>query len=107
CAFDLLIHPPPPMRRIRPEQAIRLVTEHAGAHFDRRVVKLFSALVGLYPVGSLVRLSSGDIAVVTTVPGDPTKAARPTVKVIESGGRQADHVVELAREGESLEIVEC
>ena len=49
---------------IEPTAAIRLIYEWAGRHFDGTLVRSFIRAVGLYPVGSLVRLQSGALAVV-------------------------------------------
>jgi putative nucleotidyltransferase with HDIG domain len=51
-----------------------------GAHFDQHLVRRFSQLLGIYPPGNLVRLSTGEQAVVVKVHApDPY---RPRVRVI-------------------------
>ncbi|MBI2380083.1 MAG: HD-GYP domain-containing protein [Gammaproteobacteria bacterium] len=47
-----------------PGESLRKMTEWAAGHFDDRVFKAFVKSVGIYPVGSLVRLESGRLAVV-------------------------------------------
>ncbi|MDR2561285.1 MAG: HD-GYP domain-containing protein [Holophagales bacterium] len=49
---------------IEPTAAIRLLYEWAGRHFDGTLVRSFIRAVGIYPVGSLIRLQSGRLAVV-------------------------------------------
>jgi len=106
CAFDLLTYPAPPHPGLPPDQALRLITKRAGSRFDPRVVRLFTAVAGFYPVGTLVRLSGGQLGVVMDVPADPALAARPRVRVIQGQGRtKADYVVDLADPGQRLTIV--
>jgi len=60
--------------------ALELLASAAGHGLDPRAVAAFQRLLGRYPVGSLVRLTSGETAVVVRQqPDDPT---RPTVLVL-------------------------
>ena len=47
-----------------PAESIRKMTEWSKGHFDEDVFRSFIKSIGIYPVGSLVRLSSGRLAVV-------------------------------------------
>ncbi|MCP3099690.1 hypothetical protein LZ198_12510 [Myxococcus sp. K15C18031901] len=106
CAFDLLTFPAPPHPGLPPDTALRLISHRAGTRFDPRVVRLFTAVAGFYPVGTLVRLSGGQLGVVMDVPTDPAQAARPRVRVVQGAGRtKADYVVDLAEPGQRLTIV--
>jgi hypothetical protein len=73
----------------QPTAAIRKMTEWTG-HFDKNIFKAFVKTVGIYPVGSLVRLQSQRLAVV--VDHDPANLLQPTVKVFFSL-RSKMHVV--------------
>lgn len=106
CAFDLLTFPAPPHPGLPPDQALRLITRRGGSRFDPRVVRLFTAVAGFYPVGTLVRLSGGQVGVVMDVPADPALAAKPRIRVIQGAGKtKADYVVDLAEPGQRLAIV--
>lgn len=105
CAYDRLISPGRLRRGLKPDQAVRLLCDQGGGRFDKRVTRLFSRVVGLYPVGTLVKLSGGQRAVVVALPSDPALLARPTVKVVEANGAPADYLVELAAPDERLQIV--
>jgi hypothetical protein len=75
----------------RPEerrQALSLLQAGAGRAFDPRVVRTFVRMVGIFPVGSLVKLSSGEVAVV--VRNHDRLLARPTVRlVLDRTGNEA------------------
>jgi putative nucleotidyltransferase with HDIG domain len=64
-----------------PTVAVRKMAEWTG-HFDDRIFKCFVRTVGIYPLGSLVRLKSDRLAVV--VDHDPTHLLQPIVKVFFS-----------------------
>jgi len=64
-----------------PSDRILAVLQRSDGHqFEQHLVRRFVQLIGIYPVGNLVRLDTGEIAVVVTVYApDPH---RPQVKVI-------------------------
>ena len=62
------------------DRILAVLQRNDGRQFDQHLVRRFSQLVGIYPAGNLVRLSTGEVAVVTkTYPPDPF---RPRVKVL-------------------------
>jgi putative nucleotidyltransferase with HDIG domain len=48
-----------------PTAALRMIRKRAGIDFDATVAQALIKVVGIYPIGSLVRLSSGLLAVVS------------------------------------------
>jgi putative nucleotidyltransferase with HDIG domain len=60
-----------------PDEAMGVLTHAAGTSFDPVVVRLFVRLMGVYPPRSVVRLTSGELAVVTET--DRDDPARPAV----------------------------
>jgi putative nucleotidyltransferase with HDIG domain len=82
-------------RATLPHHAVRSILDEAGRSFDPVLVKVFVQAVGLFPVGSVVRLDTRELAVVTK-PGD-RDVARPMVRVVrdEHGGPIAPHVLSL------------
>lgn len=74
-----------------PHEVYEMLMGAGGTMFDFKVVRAFLTCIEPYPVGSLVRLNSGDIACVLAV--DQSLPFRPTVVLIPSGER-----VDLKRE---------
>jgi len=64
-----------------PGDALRRMAQWQG-HFEPKVFQAFVKAVGIYPVGALVRLQSGRLAVVTAQ--HPDSLLTPTVKVFFS-----------------------
>jgi putative nucleotidyltransferase with HDIG domain len=62
------------------DRILAVLQRNDGTQFDRHLVRRFVQLLGIYPVGNLVKLTSGEIAVVTQAHApDPY---RPRVKVL-------------------------
>jgi HD-GYP domain-containing protein (c-di-GMP phosphodiesterase class II) len=104
CAYDTLVQPPPPLVGVRADQAVSMLLARTESRVDPSIAALFSNVVGVYPVGSLVQLSGGQLGVVIAT---TERSDRPTVKIVQEDGAPADRVVELARDGVGLEIVRC
>lgn len=63
-------------------EGLRKLWEWSKFHFDPKLVQLFMRTVGIYPVGSLVRLESGRLAIV--IDQNEGNLLQPCVKVIFS-----------------------
>jgi putative nucleotidyltransferase with HDIG domain len=60
-----------------------IMGEQGNPAFNQALLKRFVNLMGLFPVGNLVRLDKGEVAVVTAE--HPTDPFRPQVKIIVDG----------------------
>jgi putative nucleotidyltransferase with HDIG domain len=71
------------------ERIISVLKRNDGTQFDQHLVRRFVQLLGIYPPGNLVKLTTGEVAVVARVHApDPY---RPKVRVLfDSGGRRLD-----------------
>ncbi len=81
-----------------PAEAVGKMTGWRRGHFDETVFKAFVKTLGIYPNGSLVRMRSGRLAVVSEQ--DPLSPIAPTVKVFFSTRSQmhiAPEVIDLSR----------
>jgi HD-GYP domain-containing protein (c-di-GMP phosphodiesterase class II) len=65
---------------VEPADAIRMIFEWGKHHFREDLTHRFIKCVGIYPVGTLVRLASGMLAVVAE-PGK-TNLLRPIVRIV-------------------------
>jgi HD-GYP domain-containing protein (c-di-GMP phosphodiesterase class II) len=82
---------------ITPDQVLQYIMTNAGNIFDPFVAKVFIQALGLYPVGTIVELDSGDIGVVTRQNHDHRLLHRPVVEVLRSEGeRVTREAVDLA-----------
>ena len=91
------------------DRILAVLKRNDGTQFDQNLVRRFVQLLGIYPPGTLVRLTSGEIAVVTQVHApDPH---RPRVRVvINKQGTRLDlpydrNLWEPNRDGEQTSIV--
>lgn len=65
-----------------PDQAIKRMVESKPGTFDPLVLTVFVNMMGLYPTGTVVTLSTGEVAVV--VHPNPENPKRPLVAVVRS-----------------------
>jgi HD-GYP domain-containing protein (c-di-GMP phosphodiesterase class II) len=89
-----------------PAEAVHKMAAWAKGHFDENVFKAFVKSVGIYPVGSLVRLQSGRLGVVIEQTG--ASLLVPRVKVffsVKSQVRLPPEIVDLSRAGASDRII--
>jgi putative nucleotidyltransferase with HDIG domain len=62
------------------DRILEVLKQKDGRQFDQHLVRRFVQLIGIYPVGTLVKLNTGEIAVVVKVhAADPN---RPQVRVL-------------------------
>jgi HD-GYP domain-containing protein (c-di-GMP phosphodiesterase class II) len=62
--FDALTHPRPYAEALAPSNALSMLYNWRDSRFDRPLVEQFIQCIGIYPVGALVELNSGDIGIV-------------------------------------------
>lgn len=89
-----------------PAESLRKMAEWAPGHFDQRVFQAFVKSLGIYPIGSLVMLSSGRLGVV--VEQSARSLTMPLVRVFfstRSNLRIPPEVTDLSAPGGSDKIV--
>ncbi len=64
---------------MKPYEALEIIYGTGGIYFDPELVKIFVSSVALYPMGALVRLSTGEVGTVVNI--RKNLGARPVVKV--------------------------
>ena len=83
-----------------PAESIRKMAEWSRGHFDQRVFEAFVRSIGIYPVGSLVKLKSEHLGVV--VEQTEKSLLTPRVKVffsIKSNARIQPEILDLSKPG--------
>ncbi|MCB5190219.1 HD-GYP domain-containing protein [Methylobacillus arboreus] len=89
-----------------PADALRRMAEWTDDHIDTQIFQAFVKSLGIYPIGSLVRLESGRIGVV--VDNNPAFLLKPKVKVFfstKSGTHIMPEIINLAQPGSKEHIV--
>lgn len=66
---------------MQPAQALRKIYEWSEFHFNRPLVESFIKCIGIYPMGTVVKMESGHLAVVIRGGGEQN-ALRPMVRLI-------------------------
>ena len=87
-AYDAMTTPRPyhPIPYI-PAIAVRVVWERSGTYFDPMLAKVFVQLFGIYPIGSCIEFTTGDIGVVLRE--NAGWIDRPVVKIVLDRDRKA------------------
>jgi hypothetical protein len=83
--YASLTAPPPPRPALGPHQAVRAVVAATGELFAPSLVRAFLSEVSIFPPGTTVRLSSGELGRVCAVHPERVLRPRVTVTVDASG----------------------
>jgi len=89
-----------------PSESLRQMGQWASGHFDLAVFQAFAKTLGIFPVGSLVRLNTGHIGVVTEQ--SASSLTMPVVKLfhlIATNQRVEPFVVDLSVRGGKEKII--
>jgi len=73
-------------RLISPDRALGLMLKGAGKDFDPILLKVFINMLGIYPIGTLLRLDTGEVGLVNGTPGESHRG-RPPVLLLASDGK--------------------
>lgn len=80
--YDALTSARPYRKALCPNDAIEYILANSGTLFDHSLVQTFMATIIPYPIGTLVKLSNGDVCVVDNIESE--FPLRPNVKIIKS-----------------------
>jgi HD-GYP domain-containing protein (c-di-GMP phosphodiesterase class II) len=72
-----------------PDEVLREMRDNPARGFDSVVVKAFVNMMGIYPVGTLCILDTGELAVVVAPSPNPEELHRPLVRIVsDASGRR-------------------
>lgn len=80
--YDALTSDRPYRKAMCPNEALEYIMAYSSAQFDIDIVKVFTKTVVPYPPGTLIKLSTGDYAIVEQV--NIESPMRPVIKIIKS-----------------------
>lgn len=104
--YDALTSPRPYRKRYTPSEAIEFLFAAGGTFFDFELIKLFCKHICIYPVSTTLRLSTGQIGVVSE--NNELALHRPRVRIIkEADGTEPKSSYEIELKDEAhITIVE-
>jgi HD-GYP domain-containing protein (c-di-GMP phosphodiesterase class II) len=79
-------------------EALSLMLEHSGTEFNAVILKAFVNLMGVFPIGTVVALNTGELGIVFDLNPESRFMLRPKIKLIaEADGNKIDgEVVDLS-----------
>ena len=107
--FDGLTHPRPGRRQVSAHIALKMIYEQRGRMFHPHLAEEFIRCMGIYPIGSIVEMRSGEIGVVVAL--NRTRRLKPRVAIVHDPAAPAASTVSTVnladhrnQRGEALEI---
>lgn len=85
--FDAVTHERPYRRAISPSFAVNALYERQGTQFQTELVEEFIQCLGVYPTGSIVLLSSGEVGIV--IEQNELRRLRPNVLIVRDENKQS------------------
>ncbi|MEE2750018.1 MAG: HD domain-containing phosphohydrolase [Myxococcota bacterium] len=80
--YDALTTERPWRDALMPDEALAQMLDLAGSRLDPVLVAIFINLVGRYPLGTMLLLSSGEVGVVYMTPSEQEHVHRPVVRLM-------------------------
>lgn len=89
-----------------PSEALRILYQMRGKHYDEALVIRFIECIGIYPPGTIVELSNGMVGTVLSVDPDHRLHPRVLITLDENQATIPERVVDLAESAQSDEPLE-
>lgn len=91
-SYDDMTHEISHLKSVSPRLALKEIYEQAGKQFDRNLAKAFIKMVGIYPAGSLVKMTNGEVAMVVST--ESKSKLSPKVELIyDSHGKMRSPLI--------------
>lgn len=103
--YDNLCHPQDPSTRLAPKDALAHLYRNFGSRLDRRLVARLVSILGVYPPGTVVRLSDERLARV--IASRPDARMAPDVIVFDPGIDRDNATILQLSDAPALEIREA
>ncbi len=88
-------------RAFTPDEALRRMWSERGKSFDTVLLKSFINMMGIYPIGSIVELNTGEVGLVMEYPDESEKSLPVIVLLTDDGqgGLAKGETINLAAQG--------
>ena len=80
--FDALVRPRPSCQRMLPHEAVRELLVVQKNAFSHKLIKALVEQLSVFPIGTRVRLNTGEVGIVTQL--NPRHPLRPIVRVCQT-----------------------
>jgi HD-GYP domain-containing protein (c-di-GMP phosphodiesterase class II) len=70
---------------LSPDRALKQMLAQSGTQFDPILLKVFAQMLGVYPVGTLLKLDTSEIGIVAQACPESQAEARPILQLLETG----------------------
>ena len=97
-------------KKFLPDEAMAVLQKASGQRYDPLLVKAFINCMGIFPIGSTVLLTTGELAVVVESNPDPERVDQPKIKVVTDANKivQDAVLVDLSQPDQSHRgVVKC
>ena len=76
-------------------EALKILFGETGKHFDKKLVEAFIRMIGIYPPGTLVEMSNGEVGIV--ISSNPDARLKPKVELVADANKKlrAPYVINL------------
>ena len=102
--YDNLCNPVSPADAKTPYEALSIMFAQQRHLFDQTILRRFIKCLGIYPPGSVVRLSDQQLATVLST--NPQQPLRPFIQILQGPDDEDGDIIDL-RETLDLNIIQC
>lgn len=102
--YDNLCNPSNPALTKTPYEALSYMFAQQRTQFDQTILRRFIKCLGIYPPGSVVRLSNQRLAIVLST--NPQQPLRPFVQLMTEDPEEEGDIIDL-REALDINIIQC
>ncbi|MGA1846226.1 HD-GYP domain-containing protein [Deferribacter abyssi] len=88
--------------RISPAKALKMMMGWADNHFNKEVLKFFIRNTGIYPVGTIVLLNTGEIGIIAKVNIQKLTLPMVVIFINSKGGEIPEFMVDLSKQNLQL-----